>query len=67
MDIIEKIAIREQACTDYDKFLNEELEAAGKESLTEKFLNEHGPEFCNGYRYALEYVFQLIDSYEPNN
>ena len=67
MDIIETIRIREQACNDYDKFLITEIKEAAKETLTEKYLEEHGPEFCNGYREAVEYVFQLIDSFEPNN
>jgi|ADVU01.1.fsa_nt_gi hypothetical protein len=67
MDILQKLAIREQACADYDKFLITEIKETSKETLNEKFLTEHGPEFADGYRAALEYVFELIDSFEPNN
>jgi hypothetical protein len=67
MDILQKIAIREQACADYDKFLIEEIKEAAKESLTEKFLDEHGIDFAHGYRLALESVSQIIDAYEINN
>ena len=67
MDILETVAIREQACADYDKFLIAEIKAAAENSLTEPFLNQNGHDFCEGYRTALEYVAQIIDNFEINN
>ena len=67
MDILKEIAIREKACEDYDKFLLAEITEVAQDSLTARFIEEHGEEFTDGYRYALEYVLQLIDNFEINN
>jgi hypothetical protein len=66
MDIVQELSIREKACQDYDKFLIAEIKEALADSLTEKFLDENGHDFAEGYRTALEYMFQIIDDYDYN-
>jgi len=67
MDILQQIAIREKACEDYDKFLIAEIKEAAQHTLSSEYLDQHGHDFCEGYRTALEYVAQIIDNYEINN
>ena len=67
MNILEEIAFREKVMTDYDRFLIAEIKETAEYSLTEKFLDENGHEFCEGYRAALEYMAQIIDNFEINN
>ena len=67
IDLLHEVAIREKACQEYDQFLITEIKEAANNSLTEKFLDQHGHNYCEGYRTALEYVAQIIDNFEISN
>lgn len=67
MNIMEKIAVREQAVNDYDKFLIEEIKQLVDLSITDTWINEKGQMFSAGVRFGLDQVMQMIDNFEINN
>jgi len=67
MDILEKVAVREQAVNEYDKFLIEEIKQIVELSKTDDWINDKGQMFAAGVRYGLDQVLQMIDNFEINN
>ena len=67
MEITEKVAVREQAVLEYDKFLIDEIKHLIDLSKTDKWINDNGQMFSAGVRFGLDQVLQMIDNFEINN